>query len=170
MTLPFEEPLVRRTPAARVIPEPPRPGDPEGPPCRICTDHNTQDDHVIWRDEHWVLRVAAATSLPGAVWLSTWEHYDSFQDLPDQRAREYGPLIGRIERAILSRGDVGRVHVYRWGDGVAHFHIWLVPRPLGMLEASREMLMLWEDILPPATTDEIAEAGRKIAAALVSSR
>lgn len=166
MTLPFEEPLTRKTPGPRVIPEPPRPGDPGGPPCRICSDHNERDEHEIWRDEHWVLRVPAQTSLPGTVWLATWDHHDSFADLPADLAAEYGALAGRIERAILSLGDVGRVHVYRWGDGVAHFHIWFIPRPLGMLEATREMLMLWEDVLTPASTEEIADAGKRIAAAL----
>jgi diadenosine tetraphosphate (Ap4A) HIT family hydrolase len=166
VTLPFEEPLTRKTPGPRVIPEPPRPGDPGGPPCRICTDHNDRDEHEIWRDEHWVLRVPGQTSLPGTVWLATWDHHDSFADLPSDLAAEYGPLAGRIERAILSLGDVGRVHVNRWGDGVAHFHIWFIPRPLGMLEATREMLMLWEDVLAPASTEEIAAAGKRIAAAM----
>ena len=166
MTLPFAEPLVRKAPSPRVIPEPPRPGDPGGPPCRICSEHNERDEHEIWRDDHWVLRVPGQTSLPGTVWLATWDHHDSFADLPADRAAEYGPLAGRIERAILSLGDVGRVHVNRWGDGVAHFHIWFIPRPLGMLEATREMLMLWEDVLPPASAEEIAAAGKRIAAAL----
>jgi hypothetical protein len=35
-----------------------------------------------------------------------------------------------------------------------------------MLEATREMLMLWEDVLPPASAEEIAAAGKRIAAAL----
>ena len=166
MTLPFEEPLTRKTPGPRVIPEPLRPGDPGGPPCRICTDHNERDEHEIWRDDHWVLRVPGQTSLPGTVWLATGAHHDSFADLPADLAAEYGPLAGRIERTILSLGEVGRVHVNRWGDGVAHFHIWFIPRPLGMLEATREMLMLWEDVLPPSSAEEIAAAGKRIAAAL----
>ena len=169
MTLPYKPPLTRRNPSAPVIPEPARPGDPGGPPCRICTEHNENDAQLIWRNEHWALRNPGQTSLPGAVWLSTWDHFDSFQDLPPERAAEFGPLVGRIERAILARGGVGRVHVYRWGDGGAHFHVWLVPRPLGMLEASREMLMLWEDVLPPATPEQLAEAGRDIAKELAQA-
>jgi diadenosine tetraphosphate (Ap4A) HIT family hydrolase len=164
MTLPYAEPLVRRAPEARVIPEPPRPGDLGGEPCRICNQH--ADNEGIWSDDAWVLRNPGQTSLPGTVWLASRAHHDSFADLPEDLATRYGPLAGRIERAILTLGDVGRVHVYRWGDGVAHFHIWFIPRPLGMLEASREMLMLWEDVLPPATSDQIQEAGERIAAAM----
>ena len=59
-------------------------------------------------------------------------------------------MVARVERAILGLGDLARVHVYRWGDGSAHFHVWFYPRPLGMLEAKREMLPLWADLLPEA--------------------
>jgi hypothetical protein len=67
---------------------------------------------------------------------------------------------------VLALGDVGRVHLYRWGDGGAHFHVWFVPRPLGRLDVCGPMLMAWEDVLPPATEEQIAEAGRRIAAAM----
>jgi len=71
-----------------------------------------------------------------------------------------------LGRAVLSRGDVGRVHLYRWGDGGAHFHVWFMPRPLGMLEASGAMLPLWEDVLPNVSDDELQTAAEAIAAAM----
>ena len=38
MALPYSEPLVPRQPAERRIPEPPRRGEPGGPPCGISPD------------------------------------------------------------------------------------------------------------------------------------
>jgi len=61
-------------------------------------------------------------------------------------------------------GDVGRVHVYRWGDGGGHFHVWFMPRPLGMLEASGAMLPLWEDVLPNLTDEQLRVAAEELAA------
>jgi diadenosine tetraphosphate (Ap4A) HIT family hydrolase len=90
-------------------------------------------------------------------------HVDSFRDLPPIEAGELGPLAGRIERAILALGDVGRVHLYRWGDGGSHFHVWFLPRPLGMLEASKMMLPLWEEVLPQASDEAIDAAKSSIA-------
>src|SRR5829696_1867084 len=81
-------------------------------------------------------------------------------------SRRVRPVGGRVERAILALGDVGRVHLYRWGDGGAHFHVWFMPRPLGMLEASGMMLPLWEDVLPNVTDEELADAAKRVAAAL----
>ncbi len=48
----------------------------------------------------------------------------------------------------------------------AHFHVWFMPRPLGMLQAKNFMLPLWEDVLPNVSDEELAAAARRIAAAL----
>ena len=91
---------------------------------------------------------------------------DSFADLPEELAADFGRVCARVERAILSLGDVARVHLYRWGDGGAHFHVWFMPRPLGMVEASGAMLPLWEEVLPNITDEELADTARRVAAAM----
>ena len=48
MTLPYREPLVPREPGERQIPEPPRRGEPGGPPCAICAGKTTP---AVWSDE-----------------------------------------------------------------------------------------------------------------------
>src|SRR5882724_2400375 len=103
--LPFAEPLTPIGPGPRVVPEPPRRGEPGGAPCGICTQ-----DEGIWSDEHWVLHTPTGGSLPGTLWLASRPHVDSFQDLPDELAAGFGRLTGRIEQAILSLGDIARVH------------------------------------------------------------
>jgi diadenosine tetraphosphate (Ap4A) HIT family hydrolase len=163
MQLPYTEPLTVREPGERVIPEPLRRGEPGGQPCGLCEGHATP---AVWSDEHFSLHPPVGGSMPGHVWLASREHVDSFSDLSPEAAAAFGPLVARIERAILALGDVGRVHLVRWGDGGAHFHVWLMARPLGMLEASGMMLPLWEDVLPNVSDEELADAARRIAAAL----
>ena len=163
MSLPYEEPLVPRAPAARQIPEPPRRGEAGGPPCRICSGETPS---AAWSDDNWTLHPPVGGSLPGAVWIASREHVDSFSDLPEHLAADFGRVVARAERAILSLGDVGRVHLYRWGDGGAHFHVWLIPRPLGMLEATGMHLPVWEDVLPNVPDQELAEAAARVAAAM----
>jgi diadenosine tetraphosphate (Ap4A) HIT family hydrolase len=161
--LPYNEPLTIRQPAERVVPEPPRRGEPGGEPCAICGGDVTD---AVWSDELFTLHAPVGGSLPGTVWLASRAHVDSFMDLPPEAAAAFGPLAGRIEQAILARDDVARVHLYRWGDGGAHFHVWFLPRPLGMLDAMGMMLPLWEDVLPNVSDAELAEAARQVAAAL----
>jgi diadenosine tetraphosphate (Ap4A) HIT family hydrolase len=164
MTLPYAEPLTLRDAAELVVPEPPRRGEPGGEPCFPCRAGSGET--LIWSDDTWTLHNPGQTSLPGSVWLASRVHVDSFADLPPDAAATFGEVCGRVERAVLALGDVGRVHLYRWGDGGAHFHVWFVPRPLGRLDVCGPMLMAWEDVLPPATEEQIAEAGRRIAAAM----
>ncbi len=163
MRLPYEEPLVPRATDDRVVPEPPRRGEPGGEPCRICTG-GTSD--AVWSDERWTLHPPVGGSLPGIVWLASREHADSFSDLSEDTARAFGPIAARIERAILGLGDIARVHLYRWGDGGAHFHVWFIPRPLGMLDASGMMLPLWEDVLPNVPDEDLLAAARRVARAM----
>jgi diadenosine tetraphosphate (Ap4A) HIT family hydrolase len=163
MKLPYLEPLVPREPEERVIPEPPRRGEPGGPPCAICAGGTTAP---LWSDDNWTLHAPVGGSLAGAVWLASRAHVDSFSDLPAAAASDFANVVARAERAILSLGNIGRVHLYRWGDGGAHFHVWLIPRPLGMLEASGMMLPLWEDALPNLPDEELAAAAQRVAAAM----
>jgi diadenosine tetraphosphate (Ap4A) HIT family hydrolase len=159
--LPYQDPLVRATPGERVIPEPPRRGEPGGEPCRICAGAVTQ---AVWSDGLWTLHPPVNGSLPGAVWLASREHVDSFADLPPVAAADFGKIAGRVERAILALGGIARVHLNRWGDGGAHFHVWFIPRPLGMLEAQGMMLPLWEDVLPNVPDEQLREAAERVAA------
>ncbi|MFZ1881812.1 MAG: hypothetical protein WAU41_16860 [Gaiellaceae bacterium] len=163
MSLPYAEPLTVREPAARQIPEPPRRGEPGGPPCGICTGLATT---ALWSDEHWTLHPPVGGSLPGAVWIASKEHFDSFADMPEEVAASFAGVVARAERAILALGDIGRVHLYRWGDGGAHFHVWLIPRPLGMVEAAGMMLPVWEDALPNVDDAELTAAAKRVADAM----
>src|SRR5439155_27187474 len=85
---------------------------------------------------------------------------------PEPLAADFGRIAARVERAILTLDDVARVLLYRWGDGGAHFHVWFLPRPLGMVEASGMMLPIWEDALPNVSDEELREAAERLAAAI----
>jgi hypothetical protein len=63
----------------------------------------------------------------GPRFVASRVHVDSFADLPEPLAAAFGGVVARAERGILSLGDVARVHLYRWDDGGAHFHVWLLP-------------------------------------------
>lgn len=163
MQFPYQEPLTPREPNPPVVPEPPRRGEPGGEPCG-CTSNDWAP--AVWSDEHFTLHAPVGGSLPGSVWLASKVHVDSFKDLPEAAAADFGIVAGRIERAILGLGDIARVHLYRWGDGGAHFHVWFIPRPMGMLDAQGKMLPLWEDVLPNVPDEELHAAAVRVAAAL----
>jgi diadenosine tetraphosphate (Ap4A) HIT family hydrolase len=136
-----------------VIPEPDR----RGLTAESCESCQKPDDEYVWADDRWRLIPYTPTQVRGIVLLETREHVDSFADLSPELLAEVGPMIARVERVLLGLGDVARVHVCRWGDGGAHFHVWLIPRPLGMLQLRGSMLPMWLDLIPDLD-DDVAEA------------
>lgn len=53
------------------------------------------------------------------------------------------------ERAVTSVGGIGRVHVYRWGDGSEHLHWWFMARPARLPQLVGSFAAIWDDVLPP---------------------
>ncbi|MBR7836566.1 hypothetical protein KDL01_25025 [Actinospica durhamensis] len=148
-----------------VLPEPPRNGE-DGPrDCVICAK---PDEKYLWTDEHWRVAYQDPEERRGSlatVFLEPRVHTD-LGDLPAERALELGPMIVRVERALASLEGVGRVHVNRWGDGVAHLHLWFTARPAGMLQLRGTFLPLWNSLLPRVTTQYFDGVNMKLAAAL----
>lgn len=58
-------------------------------------------------------------------------------------------LLGRVERAVRSIGEIGRVHVCRWGDGGEHLHWWFMARPTRLPQIVGSLIAIWDDVLPP---------------------
>src|SRR5215213_5368629 len=129
-----------------VLPEPPRNGEDGPESCSTCTERG--GDGLVWSDERWlVVMPAEPASLPGLT-LHTRAHLD-FSDLTDELGAELGVLMVRAQRALASIEGVGRVHVYKWGDGGAHLHIFLVARPAGMIQLKGMFSATWMFALPP---------------------
>jgi len=54
---------------------------------------------------------------------------------------------------VLSVGGIGRVHIGRWGEGLAHLHWWFIARPQGFAQLASSMNELWDEVLPPTPED-----------------
>ncbi len=89
------------------------------------------------------------------VFLETVDHID-FEHFDDDLAAEYGVLTRHLEAAIRGVDAVGRVHIHRWGDGSAHFHVWFQGRPARQLELYGWGNVLWPQILPPLPDEALA--------------
>jgi diadenosine tetraphosphate (Ap4A) HIT family hydrolase len=160
---PFETDGLRmRTIGDPVLPEPLRHGEagPEG--CWTCTEAH---DHSVWADDRWLVTMTPAPlSLP-ALTLHPRPHID-FHHLTDEQGAELGTLLVRAQRALASIEGVGRVHVYKWGDGGAHLHVFLVARPAGMIQLKGMYSSTWMYALPPLPADEWAAVRAHVAGRL----
>ena len=115
-----------------------------------CLNCKSPDSEYLWTIERWRLRASdKPTGLPLILLLEPRDHYREPGELPDEMAAELGRLIARIERAIRAIGNVGRVHVCRWGDGSEHLHWWFIARPARIPQLIGSFATIWDDILPP---------------------
>ncbi|HJX07321.1 MAG TPA: hypothetical protein VJ736_04550 [Actinomycetota bacterium] len=150
---PFDGDMRPRALVPPVEREEPRQGE-GGVDCWTCAQ---PDEAFLWTNERWRLMPARPNGLPLVVLLHPRDHYGEPGDLPDDLAAECGVLLSRIERAIRSIGDIGRVHVCRWGDGSEHLHWWFMARPARIPQLIGSFAAIWDDILP-VTPDEIWNA------------
>jgi diadenosine tetraphosphate (Ap4A) HIT family hydrolase len=145
-TWPFDGDMRPRSLAPPIGSERPRVGA-GGVDCWACT---ASDEEFVWTDARWRL-VAPSDEhgLPLIVLLMPREHYADPGDLPEELAADLGVQLARIERAVRSVGEIGRVHVCRWGDGSEHLHWWFMARPARLPQLTGSFAAIWDDILPP---------------------
>ena len=164
-TFPFDGDLRVRALDPPVLPEPPRNGEDGPQACFICQDGLRQ---AVWADEHWMLRHSGGpTAIPVVVLLCPIGHHD-LSDLPAERAAEIGPMLQRVERAIMSVGGIGRVHSSKIGDGATHLHLWFMGRPAGLTQLRGSCLPLWDDVLPKQDETQWRAVLAEVAAALAA--
>lgn len=161
---PFEQSGLRVAPLrSPVVPEPDRhredPAD-----CGSCK----RRDEGIWLDEHWRLARVGNVGVPLALMLHPRNHYD-LADLPDERAGELGKLTAHIARHVEALPHIARAHVYRFGDGGEHLHVWFFARPQGQPQLLGSWLVVWDDLLPEYPDDLAETDAAAVASALVGS-
>jgi hypothetical protein len=161
MTLPTASPSFRASRPSASIPEPPRRGEPGGRRARSVGGSTTR----VWSTTTGRCTAPVGGSLPGAVWIASSEHVDSFADSPEAWRR-----LRRV-------GGAGRA-----GDPLARRRRARAPLPLGrrrralprlaVLRAARDarapgmMLPLWEDALPERADAELGPPPRRVADAM----
>ncbi|GHJ46672.1 hypothetical protein Cs7R123_40140 [Catellatospora sp. TT07R-123] len=159
-SFPFEGDIKVKQLDPPVDTEPTRKGE-DSADCTACA---APDDAYIWVNERWRVRTMdRPTGLPMVLMLEPRSHLD-LGDLPNLLAAELGVMTVRLERAMRSLDNVARVHVYRWGDGAAHLHVWFMARPTGQLQLRGTFLPLWDDILPPIPEVQWKESLAHVAA------
>jgi diadenosine tetraphosphate (Ap4A) HIT family hydrolase len=146
--------------------EEPREGEPGGTPCGYCA---VSDRDTVWSNEHWQVVPRSWSPIPGGMLLLSRTHTDTLTQMPPTRQAEFGQIAAALEAAILNLGGVARVHLYRYGDGCAHFHAHFVPRPYGRPQFGWRNLPFLEQRLPHPGEDQLALANQAVSTALRSA-
>ncbi|BCJ47377.1 hypothetical protein GCM10010168_17350 [Actinoplanes ianthinogenes] len=161
---PFEQEGLRVTPLRPpVVPEKPRHGE-DPAECDICRDR----DKGVWFNERWRLGRVTGRGVPLILMLYPRDHYD-LAELPDEMAAEMGLLSTRIVRHLQAVPHIARAHMYRFGDGAVHTHLWFFARPEGQAQLLGSFLPVWDDLLPEYPADLADQDAALVADALIAS-
>jgi hypothetical protein len=127
-----------------LVPEEPRAGTRDPEQCGHCR----ASEHTIWSDDTWHVNAGfMPMSIPFVAGLAPNTHC-TLSSAPEDVLVGLGPLMQRLSAAVKTIPGVARAHFARWGDGSEHFHMWVLARPLGMMQGRGPMLAFWDDVLP----------------------
>ncbi|MEV6596398.1 hypothetical protein AB0M36_05950 [Actinoplanes sp. NPDC051346] len=161
---PFEQDGLRVSPLVPpVAAEPPRHGE-DPADCDMCAEK----DKGIWFNERWRLDRITGAGVPLVLMLYPRDHYD-LAELSDEMAAELGVLSTRVVRHMQAVPHISRAHMYRFGDGAAHLHMWFFARPEGQTQLYGSWLVVWDDLLPEYPADLADADAALVADALVAS-
>lgn len=137
--------------------EPPRLG--EDPSQCQCAKPQSDDEWVVWTDDHWKVGLFKESGAPLILMLSPKAHHD-FTTLPKDLAAQMGQIMVALGAGIEALPSVARVHVSKWGDGGAHAHIFFIARPTRIPQFRGTMMAVWDDFLP-RVPDDVRDANAR---------
>lgn len=100
-------------------------------PCSICTalvSASADDPTVVYADDTWVVRVTEPVPVTGWLQMATRRHTADFSQLDDSEAATFGPVMRRVQRAMLETTGAQRVYMGSVCEHLHHFHASFFPR------------------------------------------
>jgi len=112
--------------------------------CLICARYREgrlQEGSIsgyVYEDEYWyAYHAPLAVATPGQLFLVSKRHYLDFGEMTPEEAASYGSVVGRLYRALKRDPGVERIYTLITLEGIPHFHVWLIPRPVDAVERGR---------------------------------
>lgn len=103
--------------------------------CVICTrfrnvlHHEGSVGGYLCEDEHWyAYHAPVQTSALGQLFLVSKRHYLDFTEMASDEAAGYGLMLRRLYTALKDVTQAERVYAQVILEGIAHFHVWPIPR------------------------------------------
>lgn len=124
----------------------------------------------IYETEGWRVVHAFNTSLPGWLVVIAKRHAESFAELTDAEADEFGPFLRRVSRALQEVTGAVKTYTVLFAEHPEHPHVHfhVVPRAADMPEADRSTRVFnylgvpEADIVPLRRRNALAEQLRTI--------
>ncbi len=124
----------------------------------------------IYETEHWRVVHAFNTSLPGWLVVIAKRHAESFAELTEAEAAEFGPFLHRVSRALREVTGAVKTYTVLFAEHPEHPHVHfhVVPRAAAMPEENRSTRVFnylgvpEAETVPLTTRNALAERLRAI--------
>jgi diadenosine tetraphosphate (Ap4A) HIT family hydrolase len=142
--------------------------------CELVSGRSVQPGGTIFEDAHWHVDTAKSANVwPGFLMIKLKRHCVHLAELTAPEAASLGSVIRVTNRALMEVLQPAKIYVCSFGDGNAHIHLWVLPRPAGMKAGMHpvifnldmrifltRVLHLKKWLVPEARLAQIAEAVR----------
>jgi diadenosine tetraphosphate (Ap4A) HIT family hydrolase len=115
--------------------------------CPLCQKHlglgelANPPGGYIYEDEHWMVCHAPAKIGPlGTLFIESRRHFLDFAEFDPEEQRTYGILAQKSSAALKRLSGAARIYHLSTVEGIAHFHIWLVPKSKDVPERGIQFL------------------------------
>jgi diadenosine tetraphosphate (Ap4A) HIT family hydrolase len=139
-----------------------------GPTCIICNAFEQADTSSwIYQDDTWVVRPTEPNPIPGWMQLATRRHTSDLSALDDHEAATLGPVMRRIQQALITASGALRVYTASLCEATPHFHVSLIPRMADMPAGATGFEVF--DLLGRVRRNELPTADADVTATVLST-
>ena len=107
--------------------------------CFLCRKHlgleAAPPGGYIFEDLTWMVCHAPVNKGPlGTLFIESRRHFENFDDFTQKEAESFGAISRQLHRILRSHFNIERIYQLSMMEGVPHFHVWLIPRYVGVSE------------------------------------
>ena len=101
--------------------------------CELVAGKSVQPGGTIFENTHWHVDMAKSANVwPGFLMIKLKRHCVHLAELTGPEAASLGGIIQVTNRALMEVLQPAKIYVCSFGDGNAHIHFWVLPRPAEM--------------------------------------
>ncbi|GJF33701.1 hypothetical protein KNE206_64010 [Kitasatospora sp. NE20-6] len=140
------------------------------PNCLICGLENSEESHVVFRDELWAGEIVPGYDVPGWFFLRTRRHAERITGLTEEEQETFGRRARDLVDAVTRATGAEATYMLMFGEAFPHFHVLVTARTADVPADRRsgEILKLRAEQSDPERARALVPAVREAYAAIAA--